>query len=303
VVASREIEDLLLDEKVPEDIKPKVIALAGEVKALKKRIPRLRQAIRKRGMEISIQRSPKITIQTLGQSRIWLDGASVSVPEWRTQPTVRELFFLLLTNPDGLTKEEIGLILWPDSSQKQLKVQFKNTIYRLRRALGKEIIIFDSIGEIYRFNWALDYEYDVEQFWNEIKQAQASSGENRIAAYQSAVNIYQGKYLPDGEGYWIEPERERIWQENLKARLSLARSLHLKRDYHGALAHIHKVLSEDQCQEEAHRLAMKAYAAMGNQADLVRQYEECKTTLNSMLGITPSRKTETLYIELLMETG
>jgi two-component SAPR family response regulator len=210
------------------------------------------------------------------------------------------MFFLLLANFEGLTKEEIGLILWPDSSVQQLKVQFKNAVYRLRRALGKNIILFDSIGDTYRFNSTLDYEYDVEVFWDEIARAESSEGDEKATAYKNAVNLYKGNYLPDGEGYWIEPERERIWRANLKAELSLARLMFWKEDYHGALAYIHQVLSQDQCQEEAHRLAMEVHAATGNHADLVRQYEVCKSNLNALLGIPPSRKTESLYKELLL---
>jgi ATP/maltotriose-dependent transcriptional regulator MalT/two-component SAPR family response regulator len=300
LVACRDNEEIFLGEAVPADLRPKLRTLADDVRFLKKRIPAYRQMIRKQGMEISIQKSPKITIRALGEGRVWLDGIIVSVPEWRTQPTVRELFFLLLANYDGLTKEEIGLILWPDSSVQQLKVQFKNAVYRLRRALGKDIILFDSVGDTYKFNTTLDYEYDVEMFWDEIARAELSEGEDKVSAYKSAVNLYQGKYLPDGEGYWIEPERERIWRANLKAELSLARLMYWNGDYHGSLAYIHQVLSQDQCQEEAHRLAMKTHAAMGNQADVVRQYEVCKTNLRTLLGISPSRKTETLYNELVL---
>jgi len=46
---------------------------------------------------------------------------------------------------------------------------------------------------------------------------------------------------------------------------------------------------------------MKTHAAMGNQADLIRQYEMCKTVLMSDYGIPPSKKTEDLYLELLAE--
>ncbi len=299
VVASREIEEVLQGENIPSDLLPKVCPLVEEVKLLKDLIPTHRQTIRNQRMEISIQKSPKITIHALGQSLVWLDGELVSVSEWRTQPIVRELFFLLMANPDGLTKEEIGLILWPESSTNQLKIQFKNAMYRLRRALRKDIILFDSISDTYRFNWTLDYEYDVEMFWNEFHRAGFTTGNERLNAYQAAVKIYQGSYFPEGEGYWIEAERERIWKAYLKAELALANILYLKKEYHAGLSHIHQVLSQDQCQEDAHRLAMKVYAAMGNQADLVRQYEVCKTSLNTMLGISPSRKTELLYNELL----
>lgn len=301
LVALREVEDILQGENVPTDLQQKVNSLIKEVKLFKERIPTHRQAIRKQRLEISIQKSPKITILALGQSQVLLDGKLVSAPEWRTQPTVRELFFLLLAHPDGLSKEEIGLIIWPESSVYQLKVQFKNAVYRLRRALGKDIILFDNQSDTYHFNWSLDYEYDVETFWNQVNLARIKTGDERLSAYQDAVRTYQGSFLPDGEGYWIESEREQIWKANLKAEMTLARLLFSKKDYHAALVHIHQVLSVDQCQEEAHRLAMKTYAGMGNKVDLARQYEVCKTALDTMLGISPSKKTESLYHNLLSD--
>ena len=301
LIASRAIYETLHKTDAPSDLLDKLKILADDVGKLIRKIPSQRQLIRNQRMEISIQRSPKITIQALGPGQVWLDDSLVSVTEWRTQPTVRELFFLLLSNPDGLTKEDVGLILWPDSSTKQLKVQFKNAVYRLRRALGKDIVIYDNEADIYRFNWNLDYQYDVEMFWKEIKRSKILSGDERIEAFNAAVKVFQDNYLSEGEGLWIEVEREKIWKAYLRAELGLARLMYFKSNYHSSLAHIHRVLSRDQCQEEAHRLAMKVYATMGNQADLVRQYETCKTVLNKMLGISPSKQTENLFTELLME--
>ena len=154
-----------------------------QVKELEKRIPEFRRIIRRQGLVISIERAPRIRIQALGASQVWLDGEPVSVPEWRVQKTVRELFFLLLANPDGLSKDEIGLTLWPDSSIQQLRVQFKNAMYRLRRALGKGVVEFNQKEDSYRFNWSMDYEYDVETFWKAIGRAEISSEPVKIEAY------------------------------------------------------------------------------------------------------------------------
>jgi ATP/maltotriose-dependent transcriptional regulator MalT/two-component SAPR family response regulator len=302
LVASRGAEIIFNDKSIPKDLKPQIRQLANQVKELEERIPEFRKVIRQQGLVISIERAPRIRIQALGTSQVWLDGEPVSVPEWRVQKTVRELFFLLLANPDGLSRNDIGLILWPDSSIQQLRVQFKNAMYRLRRALGKGVVEYDSKKDSYRFNWSMDYEYDVEVFWKAIKRAEISPERVKIEAYGEAVKAYQGSYFPDGEALWIYPERERMWQMYLQAELEISRYTLKVGEYHAALAHIHRVLAQDQCQEEAHRLAMMVYAAMGNQADLVRQYEICKQALSGMLGISPSQKTESLYAELLMET-
>jgi DNA-binding SARP family transcriptional activator len=290
---------LLKDKRIPIGLHPEADQLAMQVNELNDQIPEYRRILRQQGLVISLEKIPKITIQTLGSTQVSLDGNPVSVPEWRVQKVVRELFFLLLANPDGLSKEEIGLILWPESSDQKLKIQFKNAIYRLRRALGKGVVVFDSTSDTYKFNWSIDYDYDVEKFRNLIDRANKAPGPEKYLAFEAAVKLYQGVYLHDGEGVWINPEREQLWQMYLKAELALADHALLEGEYHAALAHIHRVLSHDSCQEEAHRLAMRTYAAMGNQADLIRQYEVCKSALNGVFGIQPSKRTEDLFMELL----
>jgi len=301
LTGSRNSTDLLLDERIPSEIKDSAYQLANQVNELKYKIPDYRRVLRRQRLVISIEKTSRISIRTLGKIQISLDGELVTAPEWRVQFAVRELFFLLLANPDGLSKEEIGLVLWPDSSSQQLKIQFKNAIYRLRRAIGKEVIIYETKVDAYRFNWSVDYEYDVESFRKQIARAKGVTGLERFSAYEEAVKIYQGPYLPDGDGVWIIPEREELWQMYLNARFILARHALEMREYNAALVHIHQILTQDKCQEEAHRLAMRTHAAMGNQADLIRQYEVCKSALMSDYSITPSKKTEDLYLKLLVE--
>ena len=85
----------------------------------------------------------------------------------------RDMFFCLIAHPRGLTKEEIGLLLWPDCSTSQLKTRFKNTIHRMRNALPEETITFAD--DIYRFNRQSDYTYDVEEFLRRVEEAKKAS--------------------------------------------------------------------------------------------------------------------------------
>ena len=152
----------------------------------------------------------------------------------------------------------------------------------------------------YQFNRSLDYEYDVEIFLGRLAQAQmATAPEGQVAAYQAAVRIYKGSYLPEAEGEWAWWERERLQQAHLEATVKLA-ELHLGAGRHTtALEFCQLALSEDSCLEEAHRLAMRAHAAMGNQAGVVRQFKRCQHALQEEVNVPPSSQTVTLYETLI----
>ena len=260
-------------------------------------IPALRRRLRQHALVVPLG-PPMLTIRTLGRAEVTLDGKSVNDPEWRSRKIVQELFFLLLAHPEGLTKEAIGAILWPDSSPTQLKLRFKNTIYRLRRALGQDVILLDE--NLYGFNRALDYEFDVESFWGRLAQAQAATEPaERAATYREAVRLYRGPYLSEADGTWVWPERERLWRACVDALLKLAR-FHLEAgENETTLAYCQRVLAQDPCLEEAHRLALRAWAATGNRAAVNRQFERCRQALLEEVNAPPSPQTEALYETLM----
>ena len=159
-----------------------------------------------------------------------------------------------------------------------------------------------SIGiddERFWFNRNLDYEYDAEIFEIRLKQAEAAKKpRDKIKAYRSAVELYKGAYLADIGGSWAIAERERIWRLYLSAVLTLAQ-LHLELgDGEKALEYCHKILAEDECNEEAHRIAMRAYASRGDRAAVKRQYNNCKNALLHELKTQPTPETEQLYMTL-----
>jgi DNA-binding SARP family transcriptional activator len=256
----------------------------------------LRRRLRSRASAVPFA-PPKLTIQTLGRAQVLLNGKPVNVPEWQNQKRVRETFYCLLCHPDGLTRDALGLILWPESSPAQLRLQFKNTMYRLRSALGQEAIQYD--GERYWFNRQQDYEYDIEVFSQKLEQAkQAPSAEGQIQALRAAVEAYRGEFLPEIDGTWVVPEREKLRQAFIDAAHSLARRYLETGKYRLVIEVCQRVLAEDECLEEAHRLAMRAYAALGDRAAVARQFIRCSKALEQEINTTPSSQTISLYQEL-----
>jgi ATP/maltotriose-dependent transcriptional regulator MalT/DNA-binding SARP family transcriptional activator len=293
----REIQVLLLNACRDSKIGSTAAALLNQIHEFETQMPGLRRGLRPKASTVLFA-PPKLTIHVLGKAQVEVDGKPVTTTEWLNQKRARELFFLLLAHTEGMTRDEIGTILWQDSSPTQLRLQFKNAIYRLRYALSQEIVLFD--GYRYCFNSDLDYEYDVKIYEEKVNQAKSStSPEEKIAYYRMVVDMYRGPYLPEGEGTWVLAERERLWRIQVEAYLTLVWLFLEAGNHNHALEYAHRVLREDRCQEEAHRLAMRAYAALGNRAAIKRQYDECCWAMRQDIDSEPSFQTQLLYKTLL----
>jgi len=288
----------------------KLLRLLDQVERLESNLAQLQRRLRRQGSLVTPS-APVLQIQALGKAEVLLrpqvgekpargsgrkSAAQLAGADWQAQVT-RDLFFLLLGDPRGWSKEALGELLWPGATPTQLKLRFKNTVYRLRRTLQQEVVLFE--GETYRFNRALDYEYDVEQFQEQLNQAtELSSPKKRIKALQSAWQLYQGDYLPGVSNAWVQMERERLRQAFLCAGLQLAR-LQLEAGQTGeALEVATRLIAADAHLEEAYRIAMQAQAAAGNRPAVARLYEKLSQSLSQEPGSRPSPQTESLYQSL-----
>lgn len=226
-----------------------------------------------------------------------LNNRLVTNSQWQTQ-TARDLFFLFLAHPEGLTKEQVGLIFWPDATQDELRLRFKNTLYRVRRAVGRQTIFLQD--DYYQFNWSLDYEYDLDIFTSSMEKAHsARDSSEKIHFLKQAVELYKGDYLNEIDEIWVITDRQKYYQMYLDGLMQLASLFMEAKTYKTALRYCYQALTEDTCLEDAHRLAMRIHAATGNRAAIVRQYEHCQAALTKEINAPPSQLTRDLYETLI----
>jgi len=239
----------------------------------------------------------KLRIQALGGERVWSQNVLLATSDWQVH-AAREMFFVFLAHPEGLTKEQVGLCMWPDASMDELDIRFKNTLYRLRSAIGKHVILL-SDGS-YRFNPILDYAYDVEIFTTALQRAQETDDvHQKIKHLSHAIQQYKGEYLPEIDAFWAIPDREKYRQMNIDALIQLATQYYEKGVYKSALKYCKQAIEEDIVREDAHRLAMRIHAETGNKVEVIRQFEACRNELMERYHVSPSEQTQELYETLV----
>jgi predicted ATPase/DNA-binding SARP family transcriptional activator len=272
---------------------------AGHGLTLEQAVQEVLSLERETGVDVQlfIPTPPALRLCALGPARV-LQGEQV-LTAWPFAK-VKELLFYLASHP-ARTKAQIGLALWPDVSRKQLRNSLGITLYHLRRALGDpHWIIFED--ELYRFNRALDYSFDVEVFEAHLAQAsrvQAQTPDRAIVLVQEAIALYQSDFVEDLlEGEWFLLRREDLRRKYLDALVSLGQLLFTQKEYARAAESYRRALEKDEVLEEAHRELMRCYARLGERGQALRHYQTFEQIMQAELGSSPALESVTLYERL-----
>ena len=292
LVSIHEMEGSLLALQSVPELGEIISGLLTRLERHQKDFQKSRQEIR--GLATVMPFAPaRIEIRTFGRIEVSVRKKVLTTSDWTTQVS-RDLFLLFLAHPEGMTKEEVGIIFWPESSPTELKLRFKNAIYRMRHAIGTDAVIFKD--NYYLFNQAADYEYDVQTFLAAIQRAhQETNYEQRKLAYLTAMDAYQGPYLPGLDDTWVITERQKYAGLFIKAAQELAQLSLEEKDFETGIACCNRGLEEDNCDEALHRILMRLYHEQGNKAAVSRQYQICSAILMDEIGIEPSPQTKNLY--------
>ncbi len=241
--------------------------------------------------------APTLEVHGFGSGVVYRDSVLLTPSDWGAAQA-RELFFYLLTHP-GRTKEQIGLVFWPDLPAPRMTSTLHATLYRVRRAAGKDCIQYE--GDRYAANPSLNYTFDVEQFESLLDEARASSGDEGAAArcYEEAIRIYRGDFLEDVYSDWALLRREALRERFVSAAFALAQ-YYLDQDaYPEAIAGYQKALASDEFREDIHQRLMIAYVEAGQRARALQHYEKLAAMMRSELGTSPSEDTVALQRRIL----
>lgn len=267
---------------------PQLITALAQLKA---------QVQEENSASVEMHKTYSLRVFSLGREIIERDGQAVLASEWQAV-RARELFYyLLFMGPTS--REQICLVFWPDSSSQRVRSNFHTTLYRARKAVGEDAIIYQD--DLYRINPDIKIWCDVHELERFIHIASHLSPQNPRAEdlWRKSVNLYRGDFLPSIDSEWPMPMRESLREVYLQALLGIAECSKAQHNYKEALTVLKVALNIDPYREDIHRAIISAYAHQGEKHKLRKHYESLKHLLRQDLSILPSEETTSLVRTLL----
>lgn len=248
------------------------------------------------GQAIVVPSAFHLRLLALGPAEVYLQGRLLAASDW-TFAKPKELLLYLVSNPPK-SKEQIGLVFWPDASPSQLRASLRAALYHLRRALGQRDWILYEDG-YYLFNRDLNFWYDVEAFEAGVAEAKDLAGhspQQAIEKLEAAVALYRGDFLEGvANDEWGVLRREALRRTFLAALSALGRLYSREAAYGRAAEVFRALLNADPLLEEAHRELMRAYTLQGERGLALRHYQSLVELLQRELGVRPAPETTALY--------
>ena len=256
------------------------------------------RAILKRKEEATLQ------VHTLGYFEVSFQGQTIPDSAWKRDISVQLFqFFVTIRNRRALHKEQIAYQLWNNVSQSVGQRNFKTALHGVLKVIEpnkpsrspSEFIIRQ--GLTYRLNLdkiGLDID-GLDALIIQGNQVLSTSIDVAAIAYQHAIDLYQGIYLPNRIYQdWAAEERERIQVLVLGAMMTLAK-IRLSENPKESIRLAKQTLSIDSTWEEAYRIQMEAYMSEGNRPLAVKAYRQCVQILQREFEIDPLPETKALY--------
>ncbi|MCC7361765.1 MAG: tetratricopeptide repeat protein [Anaerolineales bacterium] len=277
--------------------------LGARVEALLARaaaVPGLRARLASRGLltpETPLAGEPGLAIKTLGVMQVLKDGAEVPRAAWGSQRP-REMFFYLVDRMP-VARDKVLAVFWPEMAQSRAVANLYQTLYRLRRALGLEVVVLED-GEC-RLSADLTLAVDALTFEATARQAlSAGRGDpRRMELLARATGLYQGEYLPEVDAEWASERRRALHDLYLQVLSLYTDELLRFTRYSEARTMLARALVAEPLRDDLHGRMLMCLAAMGRRHEVVDHYRRYRELLRSELGLDPPSELRQLYGRLI----
>lgn len=215
---------------------------------------------------LSIPR-PYIKLTTLGADKVIVGEKVVKVNKEGSL-----VFYLLLFN-GSMTKEQIGLELWPERDRSKVKIALQTALQRIRKTIPN---IIQYVDNLYQVNPDFDISSDYHQFIEYVQKAEALPirDARTLDLYSRALDLYGGLFLPTWDHHWIAQVRRDTEIQYLQALHGIAKCHIAAQNHDIALRYLQKALLGDPYNEFVFCDILKCYVELGQIAKAQLTYEQ-----------------------------
>jgi two-component SAPR family response regulator len=201
-----------------------------------------------------------------------------------------------------VSEDALTHALWPDAEGDRALVAFDTTLHRLRRMLGTPgaLTLFDrkltlSSNHCWVDSWA------VERLMHVLDRSfqDNRASEQEVAALSTQIeNLYHGAFLgSDTPSAWSISLRERLRSRYLRYVTNVGRFWEAAAHHERAIELYRKGLETDSLMEHFYQRLMHCHLQLEQRAEALAVYYRCERVLSKLLGIRPSKVTESLRIQ------
>lgn len=247
--------------------------------------------------------SPTVRVYLTGRVSVEVAEQALQADRFPGQQGRLAFAYLVLERGRPVTHAELAEVLWPADLPPAWEAALSAIVSKLRTLIARSSLAtqaeLTSARGCYELRLPPNVWVDIEAAADAIHEAEAAlrAGDPKAAYGPSAVahHIARRPFLPGEQGAWIEARRDRLRQVLLRA-LEARAEVYLWNEEHAlALQCATDLVATAPFREAGHRLVMRAHAAMGNAAEALRAYEQCRQLIAEELGVDPSPQTKATY--------
>ena len=238
-----------------------------------------------------------LRVYLLGRLTLLAPEGEVILPTAKTRLLAAYLFW---QQGRWVRREALRGMLWEEADEERAAANLRQALHSLRQAL-KIAGLPDGLLEVRRDAVRVPTEAECwvdGRAFEEKARTGLQPGETATEPLMTAASLYRGDFLEEMDADWCLAERRRLADTYLGVLRALVERLAAARLHQAALSYAHRWLAADPLDEAAHRALMRLYAAMGQPAQVVEQFAQCRRVLETELGVAPGDETVRLYREI-----
>jgi len=202
-----------------------------------------------------------------------------------------ELLFAVLVARHSAGVTVLQDRMWPDLEGDSARGAFDLSLHRLRKLLHHKEAIIVSGGKV-TLNRDVVW-IDVDAFEKlcalDIPAANVSAHRDRL------LDLYRGPLLPDEDLPWLDPFRDRLRGQFVRAVLAHSRLLQIECQWAVLTNFLQSAVDAEPLEELFYRDFMKAYLEQGRISDVIAVYNNLAAALKGTKGNLPSPTMRAFY--------
>lgn len=254
-----------------------------------------------------MSKTTPLYINMLGEFTLRYGDNIISDQEGRSKKLWLLIEYLVTFRGKEISQNDLIDLLWPDDNSGNPANTLKTLVHRARTLIGgldytnvKDIIIYRR--GTYAWNDKLEMVVDLDVFEQCIQEASQPdiSGEHKLSALMTAIDLYKGDFLPKlGMESWAVPISTYYHSMYIKAVHDLVEILTHIRNWDEIVRVCQNAIKIDPYDERLHQHLIQALVHTKNSQLAKSHYESVTKMFYERFGVAPSAEFSALYKQVV----